>query len=39
MERRSFFILGPNTLSHLKSLCDCQLIRMFLDAPEHVVAV
>lgn len=39
-EHHSFFILlEPNTLSHLMSLCDCQLIKMYLRAPEHVLAV
>lgn len=36
-EHRSFLILDPNTLSHLMSLCDCQLIKMCLQVLEHVL--
>lgn len=36
-EHHSFLILDPNTLSHLMSLCDCQLIKMCLQVLEHVL--
>lgn len=35
-ERHSFFL---NQILWAMSLCDCQLIKMYLFAPEHVLAV